>query len=218
MVGYAISDRLEASYHIPIPFKETEAGGITNNSSGLGDIYLKTRYAAIPWKKDQCGLTFTGALRLGTGDYAAATPTLGDGSTDLGLGFIHSTKWMNKLRGHLKANWWINGVTSGGINAGDQLKVIVKGDYKVNKQIMPFLTYVFFNQGKKQTAGGIHVTNSEKVRHYVVIGGVYKPIKGMFVRPKVSIPIGGKGSKNFDFKPMLDFWYVFEGKCCSPKK
>lgn len=208
MFGYGVTDRLEVHLHLPIAFKSMEVAGVENSSSGIEDIFLKARYAVLPWAKDKHGLTMTGALRFGTGD-DEASPALGDGTIDFALGAIFSTAWMNKSRGHLKANYWVNGENDKDVNIGDELKVIVKYDHKLSPKVMPFLTYIYYSQTKKETAAGV-VSNSQKIRHYMVLGGVWKPRKGISIRPKVMIPVGGEGGSLFNFKPVLDFWYVFK--------
>jgi hypothetical protein len=209
MVGYAITDRIEAHLHIPLTFKSLKMDpNIDLSSSGIGDMFLKGRYALIPWTKDQHGLTLTANLRLATGDKDADI-ALGDGTTDFGVGAIFSSAWMNKFRGHLKAGYWINGENDDKINVGDELKVIAKLDRKISPKVVGFLTYIYYSQGEKEN-DGTAVTNSEKNRNYVALGGVWKPKKGMFVRPKVLFPIGGEGGSLFAYKPLIDFWYVFK--------
>ncbi len=210
MFGYGVTDRLETHVHIPIAFKSASNDTIDKSSSGIGDIYLKTRFALIPWAKDRHGLTLTGALRFGTGSWLPQPKLgLGDGSTDFAIGEIFSTAWMNNFRGHLKANYWFNGVNHSGEDVGDELKVIVKLDRNLSPKVMPFITYIYYSQSKKESAAGV-IANSEKIRRYFVLGGVYKPMKGMFIRPKVVIPIGGEGGILFDYKPLIDFWFVFK--------
>ncbi len=208
MFGYAITDRLEAHVHVPITFKSAENDTIKRSSSGLGDIYLKSRYSVLPWAKDRHGLTLTGALRFPTGD-EEASPALGDGTTDFAIGEIFTTAWMNNFRGHIKAGYWFNGKNDDEVNIGDEFKLILKLDRKLSPKVMPFMTYIYYSQTKKETDAGI-VANSQKIRHYFVLGGVYKPIEGMFIRPKVVMPIGGEGGSLYAFKPLIDFWYIFK--------
>jgi len=207
MFGYAITDRLEGHLHLPIAFKSKETPTSDNSSSGIGDIYLKGRYGVLPWAKDKHGLTLTGALRLGTGD-DEASPALGDGTTDFALGAIFSSAWLSQFRGHLKANYWVNGETDDDVSIGNQLKVLGKIDYNLSPGVMPFLTYIYKSQAESEFSDG-STCNPETIRHYVVFGGVWKPKKGLSVRPKVVLPLGGENGRNFSIKPVLDLWYVF---------
>lgn len=209
MFGYGVTDRLEVHLHVPILFKSSKNVGADEiSASGIGDIYLKGRYALVPWTKNHFGLTFTGNLRFPTGDEEADI-ALGDGTVDLGLGAIYSSAWMNDFRGHVKLGYWLNGENEDEVNVGNELKLILKLDRNFTPKVMGFLSYTYYSQTKKETAAGI-VPNSQKIRHYASLGGVWKPKAGMFVRPKVIIPVGGEGGTLFDFKPMVDFWYVFK--------
>ncbi|MCF7810850.1 transporter [bacterium] len=205
MFGYAITDQWEAHLHIPILFINSDDGATETSESGISDMYLKTRYAVIPWAKDKHGLTLTGALRFPTGDKDKG---LGDGSTDFALGAILSTKWFGKSRGHLKANYWINGENEDKDKAGNELKIIIKYDYNFNPKFMGFASVTPYFQSEKEENGTAKV-DSDKTRYTLTLGGCYKPKPGMFVRPKLGLPLGGKTGMNFSFKPMLDFWYVF---------
>ncbi len=214
MVGYGISDRLEASIHIPVLTVSAKNDTIDKSATGLGDIFLKTRLALIEWAKDKHGLTMTTALRFPTGNWNSYPSTvklnLGDGSTDFGVGLIFSTAWMGNFRGHLKSNWWINNVKSSGDNVGDELKTIVKADYNMTPKVMPFLTYIYYSKGKDKDTDGIVQDKTRKISHTFVLGGVWKPQKGVFIRPKIDFPLGGKGGSIYSFKPVLDFWYIFQ--------
>lgn len=218
MFGYGLTDRLEAMVHVPIMFKSTEdpdttvPGGIKKmEASGIGDIYLKTRLNVMPWSKDSHGVTFTGSLRLPTGDEKAEI-ALGDGGIDVGLGVILSTKWFNgKHRGHLKINNWISSANDDTVKvrAGNQLKIIVKYDYNLIKQFMPFMTYIYLDEGTKLKKNGEAVKEKWKIRHSLCVGGVWKPKTGLFIRPKVLLPLGGEGGSLYSYKPVIDAWFIF---------
>ncbi len=215
MFGYAITDNWEVMLHVPIVFKSSETPDTTTglitekDASGIGDIYLKTRYAVMPWAKDHHGITLTGALRLATGDEDADI-ALSDGGTDIGLGGMFSSAWMaEKHRGHLKANYWINGENDDKIKMGNQLKVLVKYDYNLVEKFMPFLVYILLSQGETEN-DGTSIENSNKTHHTLVLGGNWNVKKGMVIRPKILFPLGGEGGSIYSFKPVLDFWYVFQ--------
>ncbi|MDP8240158.1 MAG: transporter [Candidatus Hatepunaea meridiana] len=205
MFGYAITNDWEAHLHVPIKFWKSESGGVENSESGLGDICFKTRYAVMPWAKDTHGLTLTGHIRLGTGD---KNKGLGDETTDFGISAIFSTAWMGKSRGHLKANYWINGENDDNFKPGNELKVILKYDYNYSPKLMPFVTFIPYMVAEKENDGNA-VTDSDKTRYTFVLGGVFKPQKGIFVRPKIAFALGGKTGNNYSFKPVLDLWYIF---------
>ena len=49
MFGYAITDRWEAMVHIPVRFHSFKTATAEESNSGIGDIFIKTRYAVLPW-------------------------------------------------------------------------------------------------------------------------------------------------------------------------
>lgn len=214
MFGYAVTDRFETMVHIPYYFKShrDDASSIDTYEQGIGDVWIKTRLGVLPWAKNKHGLALTTTLRLPTGSKIGDHKFCycGDGSTDFALGGIFSTAWMHDFRGHLKLNYWFNQKNFNEVDIGDEMKLIVKLDRNFHKKFMGFTTYIYYSKlSNKNVPAGTIIQNIDKKRHYFVIGGVYKPKKGVFVRPKISFAIGGEKLINFTFKPMLDFWYVF---------
>ena len=209
MLGFGVTNRIEAMVHLPVLYKKNEVGGVESRSSGLGDFYLKTRIAIAPWTKNKAGYTLVGAMRFGSGD-TDVTPALGDGTTDFAVAGIFTTRWMGKWRAHIKCNVWLNGKTDADVNVGDEIKCIGKLDHNFSVKMMGFLTYIYNGQGKQKDATGNLVEHSQKSRHYGVVGFLYKPVKGLFIRPKVTIPVAGKGGSLFTIKPLIDAWFIFK--------
>ncbi len=209
MFGYGLTDRIETHLHVPVAFKSITTTTVDESESSIGDVYLKTRIGITPWSKDKNGFLLTGALRFGTGNDDAAHKfcNTGDGTTDLGIGGIFSTKWFSKFRTHVKLNYWLNGKNEAKTNIGDEIKLILKLDRNLHKKFMPFMTYIYYDKLDGETEAGVDVAG--KSRNYFQVGGVYKPVKGVFVRPKVAFHFGGENGVMFSYKPMFDFWYVF---------
>ncbi len=239
MFGYAVTDRME--WMINVPFRninyESEDGTVEKSAMGVGDIWLKTRIAILPWAKDKHGLTFLSTLSLPTGTKYQEI-ALGSGRLKWALGGIISTKWFDKFRGHLKLNYWFDQkgwysgsnttaseqvvvgadttdqsyltmISANNKDVGDNMKIIVKLDYNFHKKFMGFATYIHTRKWKDRTAPGVITPNTHKIRHIAQVGGVYKPKKGVFIRPKVAFTVGGEVGLAYTFKPMLDLWYVF---------
>lgn len=211
MFGYALSDRWEVMLHAPLYFKSSPVNNVKEKSSGIGDAYFKTRYALVPWAKDKHGITLVGSLRLpsGSDNKQSTFLNLGDGTTDIGLGGMLTTKWFNKFKGHVKLNYWINGKTDADVNKGDEMKLILKLDHNLSKKFMPFVTFIHYKVFENKDADGNKIAGSNKSRNYFVIGTVYKPKAGLFLRPKLSFFMGGKNGVIFNVKPIFDMWYVF---------
>jgi hypothetical protein len=207
MIGFALTDRIEAMIHVPVDFKYSQNLGVGSRSAGIGDIFFKTRIGILKSTRDKHGLTMTAAVRFNAGDTHAA-PSLGDGSTDAALGGIFSSAWLGRWRTHLKANYWVNG-KSGKYNLGDEFKFIAKLDRKLSTSITGFLGYHYYTLSKKKEGRTI-LDNTQKNRHYIVAGCVYSPGNGLNIRPKIVVPFEGKGGNLFPYKLCLDLWYTFK--------
>ncbi|MBL7191927.1 transporter [bacterium] len=215
MFGYAVTDRMEMMIHIPYYFKEMKSNSVDTDEQGIGDIWIKTRLSVLPWTPKKHGLTITTTLRLPTGSKIGDHKFCycGDGSTDFALGGIFSTAWMYNFRGHLKLNYWFNQKNFNETDIGDELKLIVKLDRNFTKKIMGFCTYIYYKKWPNEDVPlGTEIADIEKSRNYLVLGGVYKPISGLFIRPKVAFSIGGEYLIDYEFNPTIDIWYVFTMK------
>ncbi|HIE05819.1 MAG TPA: hypothetical protein EYP58_03355 [bacterium (Candidatus Stahlbacteria)] len=214
MVGYGVLDNLEFLVHIPVVMKDYDVQGTSSSSSGIGDVFPKLRFMAIRGGKEMpVFLTFLAAARFPTGD-KDASPALGDGTIDIGGGFLLMTRKMNKFKFHVKGAYWYNGKTDSDVDIGDCVIGIGKIDYHVAPKVMPFLNFTGKYFFAKRDSAGNEVANSEKQRFEVIPGLVWKPIKGLSIRPKVKFPIPtpalNKGGKLYTFMPGLDIWYAFK--------
>ncbi|MBN2417206.1 transporter [bacterium] len=208
MFGVGLTDRIELLVNLPVNFNSVETGGVENSASGIGDMYLKTRVAVVPWTADRGGFTLVGAVRLASGD-REVMPALGDGTTDFVVGGIFSSGWKSGFRWHLRAAYWLNGKTDSDTDLGDELKILAKLDRTIAAKLAGFVTYIpdiFF---KNKDADGEAIDNSQKHRHYISAGIVWNPVKGLFIRPKATIPVAGEGGSLYSVKPLVDVWYSF---------
>ncbi len=212
MIGYSPADNLEVMAHIPFYFHSIKDSTLDKSNAALGDIWFKARYGILPWAKDKHGLTACIHMRLPTGEDDNSTSSFlntGDGTTDFGFAGIYSSPWINKFRGHIKLNFWFNGENGDTKKKpGTETKLILKLDRNFNKKIMGFTTYIYYDQAKLKNDGQA-VQNSDKIRHTWVLGGIYKPKAGIFIRPKILLNIGGENGKVYTIAPKLDIWYIF---------
>ncbi|MBU0517481.1 transporter [bacterium] len=214
MIGYAVTDRMEVMAHIPFRYINYQPeNGESVDRSGVGDIWLKSRIAVFPWEKNKHGFTVTSTLSLPTGSVERG---LGSGRIKYALGGIYSSKWFGKYRGHLKLNYWWDqkGWATGSSSSptkdiGDNMKFIAKNDYNFSKKWMGFATYIYTVKWANYLSDGSLQENSHQTRHIAQVGAVYKPYSGWFIRPKVAFIMGGVGGTKWDYKPMIDLWYVF---------
>lgn len=214
MVGYGILDNLEFLVHVPVVMKDYDVQGTSSSSSGIGDVFPKVRFMAIKGGKEiPIFLTFLVAARFPTGD-KDASPPLGDGTIDIAGGFLLMTKKMSNFVFHLKGAYWYNGKTDSDVDLGDCMPFVGKIDYIINPKLNGFLNFSGKYQFAKKDSSGTEVPNSEIQRFEIIPGLVWKPIKGLSIRPKVKLPIPtpalNKGGKLYTFMPGLDIWYVFK--------
>ena len=109
----------------------------------------------------------------------------------------------------MKLNYWINGKTDVDVNKGDEMKLIFKLDHNLSTKFIPFITFIHCKVFENKDADGNKIAGSNKSRNYFVIGTVYKPKAGIFIRPKLNFFVGGENGVIFSVKPILDVWYVF---------
>jgi hypothetical protein len=71
------------------------------------------------------------------------------------------------------------------------------------------MTYIYYSKFESENADGDKISGSDKSRNYLVVGSVFKPKAGWFIRPRFSFHFGGENGVMFDVKPILDIWYIF---------
>jgi len=204
MFGYSPLKELELKVLVPVASKSQD----TFSSFGIGDIWLKARYGLITDKKAPLLLTFTGALVLPTTS-KDAKPAIDDRTMDIGLGLISQTKTFGSFLAHFRLGYWLMGKINDSTKVGDMFEYTAKFDYKLNKQITPFLTILGTMQSKTKL-NGVAIDKTEKNRHNVQIGLAYKASKVLWIRPKVSMPIAAmcKGGPLAPYTIGLDFWVI----------
>jgi hypothetical protein len=203
MFGYSFLKNLEIALQVPLASKSRD----TLSSFGIGDVWLKVRYALAAKKDAPLLVTAVGAVTLPTSS-EDANPAIDDQTVDIGLGLITQTKSFGKILGHLRFGYWLMGEKND-IKAGDIFEYIAKLDYKINAKMTPFLTLLGTMQSKTKVSG-VAAANTEKNRHNVQIGLAYKASQILCLRPKLTIPIAAlcKGGSLAPYTIGLDFWVI----------
>jgi hypothetical protein len=204
MLGFAPIDKWELMVHVPLMMKDRN----DISSSGLQDIWLKTRYNFIGGK-NMSYITGVAAVRIPTSDKDADI-ALDDQTLDIALGAMYMSPKLGQVVLHLKAGYWYNMKNDAEIDVGDDLEGIFKVDYVFNKQITAFLNFTWVETFQAKDSSGTSIDNSEKRRFTISPGIVVKPVPGLSLRPKFIYPLEMvcKGSSNFAWKAGLDIWYV----------
>ncbi len=178
----------------------------SSSSFGIGDIWLKSRYALIT--KGSILFTLSGALIVPTAD-KNANPQIDDRTVDFGLGGILQTKTYKNMIGHLRFGYWLMGKINDSTKLGDMFEYFAKLDYKLTNTLTPFFTIFGTLQGKTKISGRT-IDKTEKNRNNIQIGVIYKPSPILWIRPKISAPIlpMSKGASIAPYTIGLDFWVI----------
>lgn len=201
MVGYGFNNKLSAYIQYPLYFD------VQNGQTKFfqGDMVLMTRYALLPANANKTGLTLIGALRLPTADYI--NNPYADGSVDIILGEIFSTKWSGNFKTHLKSEYYINTKNRLNVNPGDEFRFFYKQDYRINKNLKFYVNNIYTYQGKNQDSSGKLVDKTQTHRVLHIFGSEYSFNNAFVIKPKIQIPSYGVGGSLFNTKLILDLVY-----------
>ncbi len=209
MVGYGITDKLSMFVQFPMSnFIQNEG-----NTFYFDDILLMTRYAVIPSSSSKTGLTLIGAVRLPTGK-TGTNKNFSDGSTDIIIGEIFSTKWYGNWRTHIKSDFTLNTKNVNDETLGNEMNLIWKQDYKW-KNLKFSLTNQYYYQAKKLDKNDVRVDQTQKERLTHLIQAEYQCSNGFIIKPKFQIPSYSVGGSNYSYKLILELVYKFS---CASKK
>jgi len=206
-------NNLEVGVLAPV-FSKTQGD---NSSFGLTDLWVKARYRVLNSKLIPLQATLSAAAIIPAADQDAK-PSLGDKSTDFGLGLILMSKKVANMTFHARAGYWLNGTytkTDGEVEStvdvGDMFEWLLKVVYVFNSRSNVWLTVAGTSQsGTETTVGGETTTGKPTERLMPWVGAVFKPIPGvkLAIRPKVGLPLefGSKGGSLQPWEAGLDFW------------
>ena len=131
-----------------------------NSSFGLTDVWLKARYRVLSGKVLPLQATLSAAAVLPAAD-ETASPSLGDKSTDFGLGLIVATNKVANMTFHARAGYWLNGsytTTTGEVETetkvGNMFEWLVKVVYVFSKKANVWLTVSGTSQAGSETTAG----------------------------------------------------------------
>ncbi len=217
MLGYGILDNAEFLVQLPVHHKASTKEDETNKSTGFGDMSLQTRLLAYEGNQIWPQVNFSAMLRFPTGN-DKDNPPIGDSTLDLGLSTV-ITKKISIFTGHVKLGYIFNGRTLESVNLGDQFLYMLKGDFiivKGNYTWMKELTFMLGLNGnfrfEDTDTDGNHVDNSYQYRPLNIVPMIrWIPVKGLFMRPRVIIPIRpfARGGTICAIQYVLDLKYSF---------
>jgi len=201
MVGYGLNERL--SFFVQYPLYFDRQNDVTKFYQG--DVMLMARYAIFSATSNKSGILLIGGLRLPTADYH--NNPYADGSVDVFLGEIFSTKWYGDFKTHLKSEYYFNTKNKLNENPGDEFRFFFKQDYRFTKKFKVYMNNIYTYQSKKRNSLNELVDNTQQHRILHIIGGEYIFNDVFVVKPKVQAPSYGVGGSLFNTKFILDFVY-----------
>jgi hypothetical protein len=200
-VGVGLPGKMELSAVLPVTSKKY--GELS--AAGIGDMLVMGRYGLF----QNSMLPLRAALALGvnlpTGN-KDASPPLGDGSTDFGIGLSLNTANIPFVTGHLRGAYWFNG-KNGDVKYGNLLEYVAVLDLGVIPGLIPELAFSGYMQNRQQVSG-TEVPNTELTRGFLHLLLLWKPLPILVIRPKLAVPVKPmcKGGGLADFYPGLDVW------------
>ena len=199
---------------IDLPFVDKDFGG--GDSSGLGDIVLRSRYRFIRLSTPgvQRSAAVLGQIKLPIGD-DDSNPRLGSGSTDFlgGLLYGHeSRRWYYNLA----ARYRLNTEGGGGLEKGDRQFLDIVGGVRpfltgyLEPDAVVFLELNWENAGR-DTLNGVDVANTGGWELFLS-PGIFATYRNVALRTGVQIPIaqGLKGNPaESDYRFKFEIKYTF---------
>ncbi len=204
MAAVGLPGKIELGGVVPLGMKSKGNG----SSKGVGDVLLIGRYGIFsnPLLPVRAALSL--GISLPTG-YKNPDPdlTLGDGSTDIGLGLAVNTAKLAVVVAHLRGAYWFNGKSNDTTKLGNMLEYLVGLDFLVMPKLTPQLAFSGYRQEEKEVNGDAQ-PNTQVNRGLFNLLLLYQPLPKITVRPKVSIPIPFlcQGGKIADSYLGLDLW------------
>jgi hypothetical protein len=213
MLGYGIVDNLELLVQLPVHWKTQEP----DESVGIGDVSIQPRLLLYKGEGAYPSVNLGVMLRFPTGD-EHEKPSLGDGTLDLGFSTVITEK-IGFFVGHLKFGYIFNGRKPDEVNLGDKVMYMVKadfivvaGDYPAMKQLALMLGFCGNWKFDDRSVDGDRVKHTHQYRPLQIAPMIrWTFAKGMFIRPKVVVPIKAlaTGGKYFPVQYVLDASFTF---------
>jgi hypothetical protein len=200
MLGYGINDKLSVFAQFPI-YSQVQ-NHISNTY--FNEILLMTRYALFPASGKKTGINLVGAFRFPT--KSTINNPFADGSIDVLLGEIFSTKWYGKWRTHIKSEYAITTKNDANFNPGDEFKILLKQNYQLwHIQLYGITKYM--HKFKSHDLNDHKVNKSQSYKLVSSLGVDWKILKNFIFKSRIEIPIIAKGGSLYHQKFSCDLVY-----------
>lgn len=206
MASVGLPGRVDVGAVLPVAWKRKGDA----QAAGVGDAMFIARYGVM----QSALLPVRAALALGVNVGTATrtdapAPSLGDRTTDIGLGASVHTVKLGPVVAQGRAAYWFNGRTDAVIKTkiGNTFEYLLDVDLYATPTIIPELALSGFWTGRTEVAD-IAVPTTEVSQHAAHLLVIFKPLPQLAVRPKVSLPLefASKGGGLANYGLGLDIW------------
>ena len=180
---------------------EINSGSDIASDKGIGDFYLFGKYKTTTFDEDNpsSGFAWLAGLRLPTGDDdEQPILRLGDGSTDLGLGFAVTQEALG-MNHSLFAGTWLNVENSTANDDRHQIELRTTSEYEV----VPKTFNLQFE------TKGIWYEGGDEYKFELVPGIQYTPIFPFTLQASLQIPVLEKDYFAYDYQVVLGISFGF---------
>jgi hypothetical protein len=199
---------------VGLPFK-LELGAVlpvssrskgTASATGIGDAMVTLRYGVLQLPVMPLKVAVGVGANLPTAP-ADANPSLGDRTTDFGLGLWANTMKLGIIVGHVRAGYWLNGKKDDTTKVGNMLEYLASVDLALPGKLTPQVAVGGYVQNETEVNGS-PVARTALRYNAVSLLLLYRPLPMLVIRPKAGFPVAslGQGGAIPDYTLGLDVW------------
>lgn len=193
-IAYGATDKLTVVANFWYFDAEIKSGNDIGKAKGIGDFYIFSKYKLFSIEKEpNSGIVGLLGLRLPTGDEKnMPILRLGDGSTDVGIGFAATKQW-GRSTNSIFGGVWLNNKGDRAVDKRNEVEYRATSEYefipkKLNIQME--LKGVWFEG------------NNERLLE-LVPGIQYTPVFPLTIQASCKVPVDAKGYFKYDYQIVL---------------
>ena len=199
-IAYGATDKLTVVASFWYFDSKIKSGDDVGKDKGIGDLYIFSKYKLLSVEKElNSGIVGLLGLRLPTGDKKnMPILRLGDGSTDIGVGFAATKQW-GRSTNSIFGGIWLNNKSDRAIDKRHEVEYRATSEYelvpkKLNLQME--LKGVWFEGNKERLLE-------------LVPGIQYTPVFPLTFQVSCKVPIEARGYFKYDYQIVLGASFAF---------
>ncbi len=199
-VAYGASYKLTVVANLWYFDSKIKSGSDVGKDKGIGDLYIFSKYKLLSIEKEpNSGVVGLLGLRLPKGDKKnMPILRLGDGSTDIGIGFAATKQW-GRSTNSIFGGVWLNTKNKGAIDKRHEIEYRATSEYELipkKLNIQMELKGVWFEGNKERLLE-------------LVPGIQYTPVFPLTIQASCKVPIEAKGYFKYDYQIVLGVSFAF---------